>query len=59
MNRFIHFAQKSSPVPFRVAIYRDDRAYSGYLAVCYPNSLFRQVAQNSFFNDAPVRKLNG
>ncbi len=59
MNRFIHFAKKSPSVPFRVAIYRDDRAYSGYIAVRYPTLLFRQIAQNSFFNDAPVRKLNG
>lgn len=63
MNRFIEFAKRSQSVPFQIAIYRDDRTYSGYATVCFSKTWTalrsRQVTQDRLFDNSPVRKLNG
>ena len=63
MNRFIQLSRKQPSVPFQVAIYRDNRTWSGYAAVCIgglgSTSRPRPVAQEQTFNDVSIRKLNG
>jgi hypothetical protein len=63
MNRFIQLSRKQPSFPFQVAIYRDDRTWSGYAAVSFTKAVAasqsRQVAHDRVFNDTPVRNLNG
>lgn len=63
MNRLIEFAKRSQSVPFQIAIYRDDRTYSGYAMVSFSKTWTvlrsRQVTQDRRFDNLPVRELNG
>lgn len=65
MNRFITYSRKAPSVLFCVAIYRDDRAYSGYGAIAWSNSQFgraarvaRQMSQDSLVHSSIIRKLS-
>jgi hypothetical protein len=62
MNRFITYARKAPNVPFHVAIYRDDRAYSGYGAIAWSNirigRVAHQITQDSLVYSPKIRKLS-